>query len=88
MQKQLDTIESEGYEKAETIKGKADAEAAAIYAEAYSSDPTFFEFMRTLESYRKVLDEQTFLLLTTDSEYFELLEGNLPSKPAAEGQSN
>ncbi len=88
MQKQLDTIESEGYEKAQTIKGKADASAAQIYAEAYSRDPSFFEFMRTLESYSKVLDEQTFLLLTTQSEYFELLEGNLPTAPAADGQSD
>lgn len=88
MQKELDTIKSEGYEKAETIKGKADAEAAGIYAEAYSSDPEFFTFTRTLESYEEVLDEQTFLLLTTESEYFQLLEGNLPSKPSAEKQAD
>ena len=88
MQKELDTIKSEGYRKAETIKGKADAEAAAIYAKAYSQDPQFFEFMRTLESYKKVLDDQTFLLLTTESEYFELLEGNLPETPSGETESD
>ena len=88
MQKQLDTIESEGYRKAQTIKGKADAKAAEIYAEAYSRDPAFFEFMRTLESYGNVLDEQTFLLLTTETEYFELLEGDLPSDSPGEAQSD
>lgn len=84
MQRKLDRIESEGYEKAETIKGEADAQAASIYAEAYSSNPDFFRFMRTLESYRNVLDEDTFLLLTTESEFFKLLEGKLPSEAEKE----
>lgn len=86
MQRKLDQIESEGYREAETIKGQADAEAARIYADAYSQDPEFFGFMRKLESYRDTLDENTFLLLSTESDYFDLLQGNLPSRKAPAAQ--
>lgn len=85
MQRQLDQIESEGYKEAETIKGQADAEAARIYAEAYSQDPQFFAFLKTLDTYRDTLDENTFLLLTTESGYYGLLEGELPEAKGAAG---
>ncbi len=84
MQRELDQIESDGYRQAETIKGQADAEAASIYAEAYSQEPEFFGFMRKLESYEKTLDENTFLLLSTESDYFDLLQGNLPELKSPE----
>ena len=88
MQRKLDRIKSEGYKKAETIKGEADAKAASIYAEAYSANPDFFRFMRTLESYRRALDKNTFLLLTTDTEFFKLLEGKLPSEDGIQGSGS
>ena len=72
------TIESEAYEKAEEIKGQADAEAAAIYAEAYDVDPEFYTFWKSLESYKQTISkfDATF---TTDMDYFDYLysaEGN------------
>jgi membrane protease subunit HflC len=66
------SILSGAYAEAEDIKGKADAEATRTYSEAYELDPTFFEFWRSIESYRKVLP--TFQkTLTTDMEYFKFL---------------
>ena len=72
------TIESEAYRKAEEIKGQADAEAAAIYAEAYDVDKEFYSFWKSLESYKQTFSkfDATF---TTDMDYFDYLysaEGN------------
>ena len=72
------TIESEAYRKAEEIKGQADAEAAAIYAEAYDVDKDFYSFWKSLESYKQTFSkfDATF---TTDMDYFDYLysaEGN------------
>ncbi len=65
-------ILSEAYRRAEEIKGRADAEAARIYAEAYAQDAEFFEFWRAIESYRKTLPAFN-KTLTTDMEYFRYL---------------
>jgi membrane protease subunit HflC len=66
------TILSDAYRRSEEIKGKADAEAASIYSAAYQQDAEFFEFWRSIESYRKTLP--TFKkTLTTDLEYFKYL---------------
>lgn len=67
-------ILSDAYAKSETIKGIADAKAAAIYAEAYQADPEFFEFWRTLESYKKTVPSLN-KVLSTDMEYFNMLYG-------------
>lgn len=66
------SILSEAYEKSESIKGKADAEATRIYSESYQADPEFFEFWRSVESYRKILPNFN-KTLTTDMEYFDYL---------------
>lgn len=66
------SILSEAYEKSENIKGKADAEATSIYSESYKVDPEFFEFWRSIESYRKILPNFN-KTLTTDMEYFDYL---------------
>ncbi|MBN1518777.1 MAG: protease modulator HflC [Spirochaetales bacterium] len=65
---------SEAYAEAETIKGKADAEAAGIYAQAYGRDRSFYEFWRAVESYRLTLPsfQKT---LSTDMDYFDYLYG-------------
>jgi membrane protease subunit HflC len=73
-EKELKRITSEAYKKAEEIKGKADAEAVRIYAQAYNLDPEFYQFMKTLETYRTTMDKDTWLLLSTDSEFFRYLK--------------
>ena len=74
-EKELKRIQSEAYMKAQQIKGKADAEATRIYAQAYNVDPEFYQFLKTLETYRTSLDAETWLLLSTDSEFFKFLKG-------------
>ena len=68
------TIESEAYRKSEETKGKADAEAAAIYTKAYTQDPQFYEFWKSLESYKNTMGkfDGTF---STDMDYFKYLYG-------------
>lgn len=65
-------ILSQAYEQSETIKGTADAEATQIYAESYSLDLDFFEFWRSMESYRTTLPKFR-KTLTTNMEYFDYL---------------
>ncbi len=67
--RELKRIQSAAYRISEEIRGRADAEAARIYAEAYRRDPEFYEFTKTMESYQQTVDENTWLLLTTDSDY-------------------
>ncbi len=74
LENERETVLSQAYKTAETIRGKADAEAAGVYAQAYQEDPDFFEFWRSIESYRKVLPnfQKT---LSTEMDYFKFLYG-------------
>jgi membrane protease subunit HflC len=71
--KESRAILSEAYEEAQKIIGEGEAEAARIYAAAHNRDPRFYKLVRTLESYRKVLNEKTTVVLSTNSELLELL---------------
>ena len=66
-------ILADSYKEAERIKGEGDARAVEIYAKSYSADPKFYEFVRTLDAYKKLIDDQTTLVLPSDSKIFELL---------------
>ncbi|WP_138430632.1 protease modulator HflC [Fodinibius saliphilus] len=75
-ERELKSIQSEAFREAEEIRGKADAEATAIYAEAYDQSRAareLYNFTRTMESYGKVFDEQTSIILSTESEFYEYL---------------
>ena len=63
---------SKAYEEAENTKGQADAEATGIYADAYSRDSDFFEFWRTIESYKRTMPNFV-TTLSTDAEYFNYI---------------
>jgi membrane protease subunit HflC len=81
-EKEEKQILSEAYKKAEDIKGKADAEAIRIYAQAYAQDPDFYSFRQTLDSYEKTLVSGSTLILSTDGEYLKYLKELQPvSKP-------
>ena len=71
--RQREEILSEAYKQAEEIKGRGDAEAARTYGEAYSQNPQFYKLTRTLETYRKAFDEQTTIVLSSDSDLLQLL---------------
>jgi membrane protease subunit HflC len=75
MEKTLKEITSEAYRKAQEAKGKADAEATRIYAEAYGKDPEFYSFVQTLDTYKETMDKDTSLILSTDSEFMKLFQG-------------
>lgn len=75
-EKELKRIQSGAYRTAQEVKGKADAEATRIYAQAYTVDADFYQFLKTLETYRSSLDSDTWLLLSTDSEFLKFLKGS------------
>ncbi|MEL1228428.1 MAG: protease modulator HflC [Candidatus Neomarinimicrobiota bacterium] len=66
-------ILADAYKEAEKIRGEGDAKAVQVYARSYSSDPKFYEFVRTLDTYKKVIDDKTTLVLPSDSKLFKLL---------------
>ena len=66
-------ILADSYKKAERVRGEGDAKAVEVYADAYSADPKFYEFVRTLDAYKKVIDDKTTLVLPSDSRLFKLL---------------
>ncbi len=76
MAKDLEKIRAEAYRKAQEIRGKADAEAIKIYADAYNKDPEFFSFVRTLESYKNAINKDTTLILSTENEFYRLLNSS------------
>ena len=52
---------------------QGDAESTRIYGQAYSKNPRFYKLLRTLESYKKVLDDKTTAILSSDSELLKVL---------------
>ena len=64
-------ILAEAYKKAQKIRGEGEAKALDIYASSYSKDSDFYEFTRTLETYEKVIDKKTTLVLPGDSKLFK-----------------
>jgi len=74
-ERELKRITSEAYRTAEEIKGKADAEATKLYAEAFSVDPDFYSFVKTLEIYSNALGQNSSLVLSTDSDFLQYLKG-------------
>ena len=74
----MQRIESEAYREVQTIQGMADAKATEIYAAAYNQNKSsreLYDFVKTLETYKQVIDPSTTLVLTTDSELYRLLNG-------------
>ena len=72
--KELDKIEGTMQQKADEIRGEADAEVIRLTAEAYSKDPEFFTFLQRLEMFKEGLKKDTNLILSTDSEMFQLFK--------------
>ncbi|WP_031550708.1 protease modulator HflC [Parvularcula oceani] len=80
--KQVTTILAEAEEQAQITRGQADGQRNAIFAEAYTRDPEFFAFYRSLDAYQQALrDGETTIILSPDSEFFQYF-GNAGSQPA------
>lgn len=86
-ERKLKEIESGAYRKVQEIEGAADAKATEIYAKAYNQSPdalALFEFLRTMDTYKKTLTSDTTLILTTDSELLKYLKTSEPKKASLE----
>ena len=82
----LNKIQSEAYRQVEEIRGVADAKATEIYANAYNQSPesaAFYEFTRTMQSYRHIIAANTTLILSTNSDLFRFLKEMDPTGDVA-----
>jgi modulator of FtsH protease HflC len=76
-ERDLAQIQSEAIRESEIIRGKADAEATAIYASAYNKNSQtreLYTFLKSMETLERSLDGQTSVILSTDSELFRFLK--------------
>jgi membrane protease subunit HflC len=81
MEKELRQIRSTAYRRVQEIHGKADAEATRVYGAAYSADPEFYAFSRTLEAYKEAQNKNSTVILTTDSDYYRYLKQSGAAAP-------
>ncbi len=71
--RQREELLSAAYKEAEKVKGEGDAESTRTYSQAYARNPRFYKLLRTLEAYKKILDDKTTAILSTDSELLKVL---------------
>jgi len=68
-------ILADAYREAEETKGNGDAIATATYANAYSKDPEFYDFTRSLKAYQSTFESKSdILLINPDSDFFKYLD--------------
>ncbi|MEO0413320.1 MAG: protease modulator HflC [Verrucomicrobiota bacterium] len=82
MQRDLKEIQSTAYKEVQVIRGKADAKATEVYAQAYNVSPEaaeFYQFLRTMELYESMLAGDSTVVLSTDSDLFQYLKGASPN---------
>jgi len=72
--RQRTIILAEAYRDAEIMRGEGDARASEIYANAYTQNPEFYSFYRSMQAYRQSIGgEQDILVLSPDSDFFQFL---------------
>jgi membrane protease subunit HflC len=84
-------IDSDAAGHAERIKAEADAEASRTYAAAFGQDPRFYQFLRTLRAYDKLLDDKTTIFLPADTDalrmlHFDKQQSQVGPSPPAPGE--
>ncbi|MDO6748876.1 protease modulator HflC, partial [Gilvimarinus sp. 1_MG-2023] len=72
--RQKTVIEAEAYRDAERTRGEGDAEASRIYNAAFSKDPEFYAFTRSLNAYTETFNQNDVILLKPDSTFFRYLK--------------
>jgi modulator of FtsH protease HflC len=80
-ERDLNEIQSTAYRKVQEIRGQADAKASEIYAKAYTQNPQaadFYSFLKSMDTYQRVLNKESTLVLSTDSDLFRLLKRSAP----------
>ncbi|MFO8009842.1 MAG: protease modulator HflC [Dehalococcoidia bacterium] len=71
--RQATVIMAQAYRHEQSLKGQGDGMAASVYAAAYEQAPSFYSLMRALEVYTAIMDEQTTLVLSTQSDLLKYL---------------
>jgi len=80
--RQRTVIVADAYKEAEETRGKGDAKAAEVYANAFEADPEFYSFYRSLDAYRKsIADAGSTLVIAPDSDFFKFFNQQY-AKPA------
>ena len=74
-EKELQVIKSQAYKTSQTLKGEADAQATQIYADAYSVDPDFYEFLKSMDVYKATMKKDSTLVLSTNSDFMKYFKG-------------
>lgn len=75
--RQREVILAEAYRKAQEVKGEGDAQASAIYAGAFQSNPEFYSFYRSLEAYKQSFKNKgDMMVLEPNSEFFKYLKNS------------
>src|SRR5205807_4608313 len=80
-ERDLNEIQSTAYRQVQQIRGEADGKATEIYAHAYTQNPQaaeFYNFLKSMDTYRKVLTKDSTLVFSTDSNLFGLLNRAAP----------
>ena len=73
-EKEREILLAEADKTAQELMGDGDAAAFAIFSEAYKKDPDFFAFTRSMEAYKKTMNEKSMLVISPDSEFFQYLK--------------
>jgi membrane protease subunit HflC len=71
--RQREEILSVAYREAEKVRGEGDAASTRIYGQAYSKNPHLYKLLRTLEAYKKILDDKTTAIMSSDSELLKIM---------------
>ena len=80
--RQREVILAEAYRDAQRIKGDGDAKAASVYASAFSENPEFYAFWRSMEAYRQSFrNKSDVMVLDPESEFFKYFRNPIP-KPS------
>ena len=72
--KQREIILAEAERTGSEVRGRGEAEAIRILADALNRDPEFFAFRRSLESYQKFLNQRTTVILSSEADVFKFLQ--------------
>ena len=73
-EKEREILLAQADKTAQKLMGDGDAAAFAIFSKAYKQDPDFFAFTRSMEAYKKTMNEHSMLVISPDSEFFKYLK--------------
>ena len=81
--RQREVILAEAYRDAQRVRGEGDAKSAAIFAAAFSQNPEFFSFYRSMDAYRAIFrGRNDLMLLETNSDFLRYFRDSLGRQPA------